>query len=560
MSRIAFVVFCALIIVAPFEATRPLLQLPGQALSTVEVAVILAVAIGGLLWMSAPAVGAIGGGFTAPWLALVGAGLVASVVAPEGRSNALHMTGRFTLALCVYVLTRTVVTDHARLRRALWMLCTSGVLVAIAAVLEYAEVPTVLSALHAFRPSVALLGAQVRASGPLQYPTIASMYLEICVGCGLGLLAFSISRGQRWRTCVLVVLLAVTIEGIVVTFTRSGLVTVAASLLVVAVICYTRLERTRLLWALAAVALIAACEVVLSRSSEVILARLSTEGQEGWYRARIEAPASLALRTGGTTTVPLRLTNTGRVTWTPESPQPFRVAYHWLEDGSPRVVEWEGERTLLPSPVAPGESVDLAATVRSPSAPGQYQLVWDIEQESRLWFSTETDAILAATPARVDGPAMAPLPRARWFVRPAQAVRPGRLVLWAAAARMYLEHPITGVGPDNYRLLYGRYAGIPQADPRTHSNNSYLELLVGMGAVGALALGWCAWRVIRRGRVAVAGTDPLVGGLLAAVIAIAIHGLVDSFAGFTPTYVLMAITLGLFTFATDTGGGYAHRV
>ena len=47
-----------------------------------------------------------------------------------------------------------------------------------------------------------------------------------------------------------------------------------------------------------------------------------------------------------------------------------------------------------------------------------------------------------------------------------------------------------GVGPDNFRLLYGAYAGLPGADARTHSNNMYLEMLAGGGLRGGAAFGW----------------------------------------------------------------------
>ena len=38
------------------------------------------------------------------------------------------------------------------------------------------QLPAVLEWLKAFRPSISVVGAQLRAGGPLQYPTIASMY------------------------------------------------------------------------------------------------------------------------------------------------------------------------------------------------------------------------------------------------------------------------------------------------------------------------------------------------------------------------------------------------
>ena len=80
--------------------------------------------------------------------------------------------------------------------------------------------------------------------------------------------------------------------------------------------------------------------------------------------------------------------------------------------------------------------------------------------------------------------------------------RPGRGVLWEPHSRILAAYPILGVGPDNYRLMYGNYAGIPNFDERVHSNNMYLEVLVGGGLVGGLAFGWFCWRGVPARRAA----------------------------------------------------------
>ena len=59
---------------------------------------------------------------------------------------------------------------------------------------------------------------------------------------------------------------------------------------------------------------------------------------------------------------------------------------------------------------------------------------------------------------------------------------------------MFAAHPLAGVGPDNFRLSYGAYAGLSGADERTHSNNMYLEMLAGGGLLVAAAFAWLLWR------------------------------------------------------------------
>jgi O-antigen ligase len=134
-------------------------------------------------------------------------------------------------------------------------------------------------------------------------------------------------------------------------------------------------------------------------------------------------------------------------------------------------------------------------------------------------------------------------------------------VLWRAALRMFAAHPITGVGPDNFRLTYGQYAGIANADPRVHSNNMYLEVIAGTGALGGVAFLWLAWRAVGRMLALCRHGDAAMGaGIAAAGFAIAAHGIVDAFLGFTATYVLIAITLGLVVRSSTMGEAHAHRV
>jgi hypothetical protein len=289
--------------------------------------------------------------------------------------------------------------------------------------------------------------------------------------------------------------------------------------------------------------------------------RLTTEGTDAWYSAEIDAPARIAMPTGGMQRVTLTVKNDGRVTWDSHAAQPFRLSYHWLTADGMRVVSWEGRRTLFPHPVPPGSELTLVAEIGAPRQPGEYRVLWDIEHEHRLWFSTEPGAEPAVSVAHVSGQALGALPPLTPLPRPLQdgAFRPGRRALWSAAARMIRERPLTGIGPDNFRLRYGPYLRIADADARLHSNNMYIEVLAGTGLLGGAALAYFTWRVgvtafralgsIRRRRDEwpedAIGRSLLVSGVAAGVTAIAVHGLVDSFLSFTATYVLIAVALGL---------------
>jgi O-antigen ligase len=132
---------------------------------------------------------------------------------------------------------------------------------------------------------------------------------------------------------------------------------------------------------------------------------------------------------------------------------------------------------------------------------------------------------------------------------PSGVMRMPRSVLWQTAITMWRERPLLGIGPDNFRHTYGRHLGPAAWDARVHTNNSYVEVLVSMGAAGAIALGWLMVRAVSSARTIVARADAatlsLTAAALAACLAIAVHALVDSFLTFTPTYVVFAIAAGL---------------
>ena len=543
----AFAGVSLLALAAPFELTQPLLRLPRQSVSNLEAVLLLACASWGvaIVWLRAmprwqtP--------LTLPWVVLMTFLLVASAVSPVSRVNALHMTGRLTAAFGVYLLTVNGVTTRARLRVVLELAVAAGVLVSVLALLEFVRVPPVLDALKVFRPGISVVGAQLRAGGPLQYPTIASMYLEVVFASGLGLLLAALDAARPARVVVLCVALLVIAEAITLTFTRAGLITMAASLAVVGLARRTERGDEAGTMLVASLGVIIAAMFFMSRSAESVWLRVTSEGQESWYRARVSAPEAVALATGRTSTLPVTLTNTGRLVWDSHAETPFFLSYHWLQADGDRFVAFEGARTEFPSPVAPGATVAVTAHVRAPAQPGRYRLEWDVVQEGRLWFSTEPGATRILSAATVSGPAFDDR-LDRLTAPPRPTLRPGRFVLWGAAARMIAAHPLLGVGPDNFRLTYGDYAGLTAADSRLHSNNMYIEMLSGGGLLGGGAFLWLLWRA----GVIVARAVRIEPGL----------GLVDSFLSFAPTYILFSLTLGLAVACTRVGERVpdAHRV
>ena len=343
----------------------------------------------------------------------------------------------------------------------------------------------------------------------------------------------------------------------IATFTRSGLITITLSLALYGAVLYVRRRQ----WGsehrrLAVLAAVLVALVLMSRSPQMLLARMSVEGSQDWYGAVYDVPRQLTMRPDSFNDIEVTLSNEGRLTWQSTAEPPFSLSYHFLQADSEDVVIFDGLRTPFAQPVEPGDEVLVKARVRAPGYPGTYLLIWDVVQEHRTWLSLE-----GVYPGRsivsVEGtPVGAPLPsRGRM---PSGVMRMPRSVLWEAAFGIAREHPLLGIGPDNFRHTYGRRLGLAAWDERVHANNSYIEVLVGMGVLGLSATAWLMFAALRSGtRSLVEVSDarlPIVAASFAACAAIAVHALVDSFLTFTPTYAVFAIAAGMLFSAQRVSG------
>jgi hypothetical protein len=99
-----------------------------------------------------------------------------------------------------------------------------------------------------------------------------------------------------------------------------------------------------------------------------------------------EVRAPERVRAGETFTVPVRLTNASGAAWTAAGAARVRLAYHWRTPaGEPAI--FDGERSELPLPVAPGGQVAVDQRIVAPAAPGRYRLVLDLVFEHVAWFA-----------------------------------------------------------------------------------------------------------------------------------------------------------------------------
>ncbi len=100
--------------------------------------------------------------------------------------------------------------------------------------------------------------------------------------------------------------------------------------------------------------------------------------------ATYEGPGRLAPGAGDAITVDV--VNAGWDEWRSDGPHPVHISYHWLTPAE-AVVEFDGLRSDLPRPLAPGETCRATVAVRAPAVPGAYLLAIDLVREGVTWFS-----------------------------------------------------------------------------------------------------------------------------------------------------------------------------
>jgi len=111
-----------------------------------------------------------------------------------------------------------------------------------------------------------------------------------------------------------------------------------------------------------------------------------------------------------------------------------------------------------------------------------------------------------------------------------------RIYLWRSSLDMIKDHPLWGVGLDQFLYHYPRYI-LPEAwrEPNlSHPHNLLLDFWLSLGILGLLALLWSAWRFVRLVRLApvLTGDSPvrraIARGAAASGVALLAHGFVDN--------------------------------
>ncbi|MDH7484999.1 MAG: O-antigen ligase family protein [Anaerolineae bacterium] len=138
-----------------------------------------------------------------------------------------------------------------------------------------------------------------------------------------------------------------------------------------------------------------------------------------------------------------------------------------------------------------------------------------------------------------------------------------RLQLWRGALNMALDHPWLGVGPDNFLYAYRTRYVLPVAWEElnlSHPHNLVLDFWTRLGLLGlavgiwlmvaGFRAGWAAWR-----RTEDADRRALLLGLLASLVAMLAHGLIDNSIFLVDLAFVFMLTLGVFQRERGSGVG-----
>ncbi|WP_158611873.1 hypothetical protein [Guyparkeria sp. SCN-R1] len=122
-------------------------------------------------------------------------------------------------------------------------------------------------------------------------------------------------------------------------------------------------------------------------AESVAPAEAKEEGGEYAGMAEIvEAPREF--QAGMPETILVAIENNSSFTWETSEERPINASYHWLNSAG-EMACFDGIRTPLEGPIAPGERVEIDVRVEPPSEPGDYELVLTMVHEGVTWFEEQ---------------------------------------------------------------------------------------------------------------------------------------------------------------------------
>lgn len=417
--------------------------------------------------------------------------------------------------------------------------------------------------LSSFQQGVTTFGTfyNVRTTATLSFPTVLSFYLQLTLPVAMAFALWLVRREtdtNRRRlitgAAVLVTVMVMVVQ--IYTYTRSGLVAAPLSLLCGAIIAsvYGLGKRTWALFGLGALVTVSLLGMLLLSSNKLAV-RLGLAEQQEVYTAGytlISFPLDLELDEIAHATV--RAYNNSAFNWEPDGRDEVGLTYRWESYPELEMLDVEFITTELPGSVGSGEEVEVEMEFRTPPEEGTYVLVIDLVKSHVGWFSS-AGALPLIVPLEIDASGSRIITIAEspedFIARASSQEAVPRRKLWEAGVLMWKDNPIIGVGADQFRLRYNEYVTEVRHDERVRTHNIFLEALADHGVIGLAvmvyllaAAAWTQFQLVRNRRLD--GTFRVFAlGLLVALIAYVLHGMLDWFLWQTGVAFMFFILLGL---------------
>lgn len=498
------------------------------------------------------------------WLLFAIALLLSTLFAPETelnlpglRLNAFKATIRTLSGMGLALVIPQII---AQLRQLSWFirgLIVSGLVTAVIGIAELLYgIP--FQWLEPFRILPTTVGPFMRLSASFEHANQAAIYLEVIWFLLVANFWQSVTARQRWLLVVLGIASLVVGQAVLMTYSRSAMVTTFLVCLLLAGGRWLAQEKKEMSRWLGSAGILLLLILLNTWLDPIWNLRLRSEDDKSWYAAQFVVPEQLEGNAGTTISVPITLTNNGSLIWISAGENPIHIGASWQPRNSQTELP-DRPRWQLPQPIRPGDQIQQIIPLALPPISGEYELRWDMVQENITWFSdktgqtttshvTITSSLTSANPPATPAPESS-LPSTETFVpittRPAI---PGRTLLWQAAAQQFFEHPLLGIGLDNFRLTYGRYLQMPTWNTTIHTNNWYIETLVSTGLLGTLPFLFWLLLLYKQLWTTLSHTPWNHWQIAAAagLLVYAIHGFLDYFLMFNPTALLFWILVGIY--------------
>lgn len=99
----------------------------------------------------------------------------------------------------------------------------------------------------------------------------------------------------------------------------------------------------------------------------------------------IQSPLkSLKMKSSEQVFVPVTIRNPTQQTWASAGKYPVTVSYKWFDNG--KMLGIEGERTVLPAPIKPNDSLPVRVKIVAPATGNALVLKISLVQEAVHWF------------------------------------------------------------------------------------------------------------------------------------------------------------------------------